>query len=342
MRIRSLKLGQLGHTNCHFWQARAALAQKSIRRKPRTGRVLLHILTKSYIDSIMVLGYIAIDVVQATVANLDIDLAHEQHTQKPDKCRYHSSSSAALQPLQHTETYNPSGNVPVWCAASLILGLHAPFIYQEILMARTVRQKEPDAAHKEIHVQCHDVCTSKDTMQIRLKEVWPGKLPFRWCDCDEDIWKRTLPYLTSQIATMAVQLWVMLLVIAPDQHDTHKISKSVANNFPIPGRRLRISRHDVASQSHTFRSVVGIEELVGHALLIQKERKVALFAIRSHTGENLSCPRITNRKYTIGVVFRCILVVLHPTSVTESIAGIQVRKHGTLDAWLQHKEIIRR
>ncbi len=96
MRIRSLKLGQLGHTNGYFWQARTALAQKSIRGKPRSGRVHLHILAKSHIHSIMVFGYIASDVFQTNITNLHVDRAVEQHTQNRTKA---DTTAVPLRPL---------------------------------------------------------------------------------------------------------------------------------------------------------------------------------------------------------------------------------------------------
>ena len=59
------------HTDCHLRQARARLAKKPIRRKPGSVGILLHILAQTYINGIMILRHIPIDVVKAAIAYLD-------------------------------------------------------------------------------------------------------------------------------------------------------------------------------------------------------------------------------------------------------------------------------
>jgi hypothetical protein len=93
-----------------------------------------------------------VDVIQSAIANLYIDLAVEEHTQDSDEGRYHSSSSAAFEPFQQAETYNPSCNMPMWRATTLILGLHTPLIDNEIFVAKTIREEIPNAPHQVIHV----------------------------------------------------------------------------------------------------------------------------------------------------------------------------------------------
>ena len=219
----------------------------------------------------MVFGYIAVDVIQSAIANLHIDLAVEEHTQEFDEGRYHSSSSAAFEPLQQAETYNPSCNMPMWRATTLILGLHAPLKDDEELVAEAIRQEEPDTPHHVIHMQRHDVSASEDALGIRLQEIRPGELPLGRCDGQKEIGKCALPYFPSQASTVVIQCWEMLLVVTPDQHDTHQISKSIPNDVPIPSGCLRVPGHDISCKTHTFGSDLSVEELVGHMLLIQEK-----------------------------------------------------------------------
>ena len=137
--VRALELRQLRHTNGNLRKARRALAHQTIRREPRATCILLDILTESHIHCVMVFGYIAVDVVQTAIPNLHIDLTVEEHTQEFHEGRYHSSSCASLETSQQTKRYNPSCYMPVWGATTLILRLHAPLKYNEVLVAQTIR-----------------------------------------------------------------------------------------------------------------------------------------------------------------------------------------------------------
>ena len=64
---------------------RTTLAEKTIRCKPWSSGTLLDILAKSDINGIVVFGYIAVDVVKSTVADLHVDVATEYKLQKPHK-----------------------------------------------------------------------------------------------------------------------------------------------------------------------------------------------------------------------------------------------------------------
>ena len=94
MQVGALKLRQLSHTNGNFWNAGAALAEESIRCQPGARSILLDILTEADIHRVVVLGYIAIDVVQTTIANLDIDFAAEYTSKELNEGGYHRSASA--------------------------------------------------------------------------------------------------------------------------------------------------------------------------------------------------------------------------------------------------------
>ena len=77
VRIRAVELRELCHTDSNLRYARTTLAEKTIRCEPRCGGTLLDILAESDINGIVVFWYIAVDVVQASVADLDIDFASE-------------------------------------------------------------------------------------------------------------------------------------------------------------------------------------------------------------------------------------------------------------------------
>ena len=47
--------------------------------------MLLHILSKSHINSIVVFRYITVDVIQASIADLNVDLTVEEQLQELDK-----------------------------------------------------------------------------------------------------------------------------------------------------------------------------------------------------------------------------------------------------------------
>jgi hypothetical protein len=96
--VRPIELRQLRHTNCHLGYARSALANQPIGGKPRAASILLHVLAEPYIHRIMVLRHIPIDIVEPSIADLNIDLAMEKQVQEPHKSRYHCCSSTSLQP----------------------------------------------------------------------------------------------------------------------------------------------------------------------------------------------------------------------------------------------------
>ena len=181
-----------------------------------------------------VLRDVPVDVVQASVADGYIDLATEEQTQELNESRYHSRPRPPLQPFHNAKSYDPSCNMPVRRPPPLILCLHAPLEYNEILVSEPVRKEEPYATHEIIHVQSHYVCTRKDTIAIRTQEIRTRELPFGWCDREEEVWKCTQPYLAPQIPTVLIQLRIMLLVVTPKQHDAHQVSKSILHDIPIP------------------------------------------------------------------------------------------------------------
>ena len=74
MGIRTFRLRQLGHTNGHFRDARTALAHEAVSSEPAGCAAGLHILSESNIDSVMVLGYVAVEIIEPAVTNLHINL----------------------------------------------------------------------------------------------------------------------------------------------------------------------------------------------------------------------------------------------------------------------------
>ena len=132
MGVGPLKFRQLRHTDRHFRQARAALAEQAIRGQPGAVCILLHILAQPHVDGIMVLRHIPGDVVQTAVAYLNIYLGAEYQREELDECRYDSRPSAPLEMLQQPKAYNPRADVPVRGATALVLGLHTPLVNDEV------------------------------------------------------------------------------------------------------------------------------------------------------------------------------------------------------------------
>ncbi len=95
--VRSIKFRQLSQTYGYLWQAGTALAQETIRGQPGGGRVPLHILAQSYVNGVVVLGYIPVDVIQPTVADLDVDFASKEQLEEFDEGRYERGSGATLE-----------------------------------------------------------------------------------------------------------------------------------------------------------------------------------------------------------------------------------------------------
>ena len=99
MGVGPLKFRQLRHTDRHFRQARAALAEQAIRGQPGAVCILLRILAEPHVDGIMVLRHIPVDVVQTAIADLNVDLAVEERGDELDEGRYNASAGAPLQLL---------------------------------------------------------------------------------------------------------------------------------------------------------------------------------------------------------------------------------------------------
>ncbi len=146
----------------------------------------------------MVFGYISIDVVQAAVADLNVDLALEYCSQKLDECGYDRGARSARKSRQDTEAGDPRGDVPMRGATALVCGFAHPLEYHEKLVAVTIRQEQPDAAHQVIHVQGHEVSTSPDTLQVGLHEIRAEEFPLRRRNGDEQIRVGAKPYLPTE------------------------------------------------------------------------------------------------------------------------------------------------
>ena len=130
MRIRALKLGQLSHPYRHFGNTGVALAEKSIRSR----RILPDVLAEAYINGIVVLRHVAVDVIQAAVTDLYVDFSTEDQLQKLHECRYNGCPCAA-------KADDPACSVPARCPPALILRFIYPFLYEEVPVAKSVRQE---------------------------------------------------------------------------------------------------------------------------------------------------------------------------------------------------------
>ena len=85
MRIRPIELRRGRHAQCHLWDTRSTLAEEPIRGKPGRRTPALDILPQSDIDGIVILRNIPIDVIQTSVADLNINLAAEDQEEIPEK-----------------------------------------------------------------------------------------------------------------------------------------------------------------------------------------------------------------------------------------------------------------
>ena len=101
-----------------------------IRCKPWSSGTLLDILAESDINCIVVFRYIPVDVVQASIADLDVDVATEYELQEPDESGYHFFGTAG-EVGQQPESYDPGCDVPMRSAAALVLRLDRIFQYDE-------------------------------------------------------------------------------------------------------------------------------------------------------------------------------------------------------------------
>lgn len=97
MCIRPLELTELRHTDGNLRDGGGALRQNSIRGKPGCRGTPLLILAHANIHCVVVLRYIPIDLVQASIANLDVNLALKYSFLQAHKRRYHAVFRIALQ-----------------------------------------------------------------------------------------------------------------------------------------------------------------------------------------------------------------------------------------------------
>ena len=70
---------------------------------------------------------------------------------------------------------------------------------------------------------------------------------------------------------MIIQLLVVDFVVASNQHDTVQIGKSIADDFPIPGRSLGVTRHYVGGDSQLLRAGIGGKELLHHTAMVMNK-----------------------------------------------------------------------
>ena len=82
VRVGAVKLGQLCHTDSDLRYTRTALAEKAISSEPWGNGPLLDILAETHINGVVVFGYIPIDVVESSVADLHVDVATEEQLLK--------------------------------------------------------------------------------------------------------------------------------------------------------------------------------------------------------------------------------------------------------------------
>ena len=121
----------------------------------------------------------------------------------------------------------------MWGATALVLRLHHPLKHDKEFVSVSSGEEEPHTAYQEEHVQSHEVSTSPYALQVRLYEIRKMELPLRGRDGDEQVGVGAEPYLPEESPYVNILLFVVLLVVAADQHDAHKIRKGVLDHLPI-------------------------------------------------------------------------------------------------------------
>ncbi|MDA8583178.1 hypothetical protein N9L68_03070 [bacterium] len=181
---------------------------------------MLVVLAKIDIDGIMVFGYIAVDIVQAAVADLNVDLALEECSQELDEGRYDRCARSARKTGPAPVAHHPRGDVPEGCTAALVLGIAYSGEYIEELVASAARRKRPHGAQDEEHMKRHQkrACPNPSPIKIRA-----AKCPSRWRNGQDQVRVRAKHYLPSKAAHVSIQFCVVLLVVAPPEHNTHKV-----------------------------------------------------------------------------------------------------------------------
>ena len=107
----------------------------------------------------MILRYVSIDVIEPSVAGLDVDVATEYELEEPDEGGDDFLGTSGEEGYM-SEAYDPSGDVPVWCSSPLILCLHCILLDDEEVGALLVGQQAPDTPHEIVHMQCHHIRTA--------------------------------------------------------------------------------------------------------------------------------------------------------------------------------------
>ena len=187
VRIRPLPLREVRETNGNLWNTRRTFGEQTIRGEPRGGGTLLGILAEPDINGIVVFGDVAVDVVQAAVPHLNVNLALEECGEELDERGYDASTSPTSKSSQYTVADHPRGDVPMWGATALVLRLHHPLKHDKEFVSVSSGEEEPHTAYQEVHVQSHEVSTSPYALQVRLYEIRKMELPLRGRDGDEQV-----------------------------------------------------------------------------------------------------------------------------------------------------------
>ena len=123
VRIRALGFWQRRHAKSNLWNTRCALREKAKRGQPRSCAAFLHKLPETDINGIVVFCQVAVDVVQAAVANLNVDLARKYQLQKAGNAADNTLRTVPNQGGQDSVRYHPCSDVPVRRSSALVLRL---------------------------------------------------------------------------------------------------------------------------------------------------------------------------------------------------------------------------
>ncbi len=197
-------LGTARQTQIRLRATGHALPQQSIRRQPLRRGTRVHILAKAVINGIVVLGDVAIDIIEPAVPHLHVDLAPEEQRQEAHEFRYDSGASSPSETGQKHKADTPARNVPMRSAPALILRAHDPFLDNDEFMPVPADQKLPYTPHQIEHVERHEAGSSEDALEVRFPKIRPEELPLRRCDRDEDVRKRTEPDLAAHVTDVLI------------------------------------------------------------------------------------------------------------------------------------------
>ena len=119
-------------------------------------------------------------------------------------------------------SHNPSRNMGMLCASTLILCLLDPLKHREPLVASARRKKVPYSAREIEDMQRDQIRPSADILLVGLKEIRQREFPLGRSQGDKQVGEGNLPYgPAAQSANIVIQVGMRVLVVATTELDTN-------------------------------------------------------------------------------------------------------------------------